>query len=136
MIEWSTEIPFEEDEIGREVPGKAGVYQILQYEEYPRYVGKTRILKIGKSDSSLRQEILNHFGRHAVANRLARIRNVEGTRVTVVFATISNEKTAETEKKLLRCFEDAHWDLPVLNSQRGYERDKDKDYRRLSHRAS
>jgi hypothetical protein len=136
LIEWSTEIPFKEDEIGTQVPDKAGVYQILQHEEYPRYMGKTRILKIGKSDSSLRQEILNHFVRHTAANRLARIRNVIGTRVTVVFATIGNEKTTETEKKLLRYFEDAHWDLPVLNSHRGYERDEDKHYRRLPHQAS
>jgi len=134
-IEWSTEIPFEEDEIGRQVPDKAGVYQILQHEEYPRYVGKTRVLKIGKSDSSLRQELLNHFVRHTVANRLARIRSARDTIVTVVFAEINEEKVTETEKKLLRCFEDAHWDLPVLNSQRGYGRDEDKHYRQ-SHGAS
>jgi hypothetical protein len=134
LIEWSGEIPFEEDEIGREVPDEIGVYQILQHEEYPRYVGKTRILRIGKSDSSLRQEILNHFVRHTVANRLARIRNVVGISVTVVYATIGKDKTTETEKKLLRYFEDVHWDLPVLNSNRGYKRDGDKHYRRLPHR--
>jgi hypothetical protein len=83
---------------------------------------KTRILKIGKSESSLRQEILNHF-------------DAIGTSVTVVFATIGNEKTTETEKKLLRDFEDKHWDLPVLNSHRGYERGEDRHYRRLPHQA-
>jgi hypothetical protein len=30
---------------------------------------------------------------------------------------------------LLRAFEDAHWDLPLLNSQRGYGRGADVHYR-------
>ena len=35
----------------------------------------------------------------------------------------------EIESELLRQFEDRHWDLPVLNSTRGYGRDTDKHYR-------
>lgn len=32
------------------------------------------------------------------------------------------------EKRLLREFEDAHWELPLLNSTRGYERGEDRHY--------
>jgi hypothetical protein len=37
---------------------------------------------------------------------------------------------SEREARLLREFEDAHWELPVLNAQRGYARDEDTHFRR------
>jgi hypothetical protein len=127
------EIPFEKDEIAAQVADKPGIYEILQDKEYARYIGKTRILKIGISCSSLRRELLNHFKRHTAANRLARILSSGTARVTVVFAMVDEKETAEAEELLLRRFEDAHWDLPVLNSQRGYKRAKDTHFR-SSHR--
>jgi hypothetical protein len=33
------------------------------------------------------------------------------------------------EKELLREFEDQHWDLRLLNDQRGYRREEDGRYR-------
>jgi|WetSurMetagenome_2_1015567.scaffolds.fasta_scaffold114464_2 hypothetical protein len=128
-IEWSAEIPFLPQTIEKQVPDKAGVYQILQSVEYLRYEGKTRILKIGKSESSLKDEIANHFVRHTVANRLARIRNRPSVKVTVVFAVTPDGQAGKTESELLRRFEDECWDLPALNSQRGYTRNQDVHYK-------
>ena len=127
-VEWSAEIPFTPEAI-EQVPDSAGVYQILQSAEYPRYEGKTRVLKIGKSDSSLKDEISNHFLRHTIANRLARVRNRACMKVTVVFAVTPDGQASKIENELLRQFEDDHWDLPVLNSQRGYARNQDTKYR-------
>lgn len=129
-IHWSGEIPFEQHTVEREVPDSPGVYQILQSQPYCRYNGETRILKIGKSEGSLRQEIGNHFIRHAVANRLVRIRRRPGIEVSVLFATLSKELAGSTEAKLLCDFEDQYWDLPLFNSQRGYARNADRHYRR------
>jgi hypothetical protein len=129
-IDWSGEVPFEQSGVDREVPEEPGVYQILQNEDYSRYKGETRVLKIGKSDGSLRKEIANHFVRHTAANRLARVRNRPGIEVSIVFAVLPRELTAQAEAALLRKFEDDHWDLPVLNSQRGYGRNDDVRYRR------
>ncbi len=39
------------------------------------------------------------------------------------------EEVSYEEAKLLREFEDIHWDLPVLNNQRGYKRGDDRQYR-------
>jgi len=128
-IVWSPEVPFEQRFVERDVPDQPGVYRILQSEPYPRYHGNTRILKIGKSEGSLRQEIANHFIRHTTANRLARVRKRPGLQVSVVFALAPQERVAEAEAELLRGFEDEHWDLPVLNSQRGYARSADAHYR-------
>ena len=69
-VEWSAEIPFTPKAIENQVPDKAGVYQILQSVEYPRYEGKTRVLEIGKSDSNLKDEISNHFVRLLVRHGL------------------------------------------------------------------
>jgi hypothetical protein len=128
-IEWSAEIPFTQDAIETQVPIKAGVYEILQSEQYPRYAGKTRVLKIGKSESDLRQEISNHFIRHAAANRLARIRSHPNVKVSVCFAVICDGTAGDIEKQLLCEFEDEYWDIPVLNSHRGYGRNQDAHYR-------
>jgi len=73
-IDWSKEFPFERKSL-QYVPEEPGVYQILQSDEYQRYRGASRILKIGASKSNLRSEIENHFVRHTAANRLARIKN-------------------------------------------------------------
>lgn len=127
--DWSTEIPFEESNVRNQIPREAGVYELLQSEEYPRYKGSTRILKIGKSKTDLLEEIQNHFQRHTVANRLSRIRNCPKIRVTVKFAIATEEDATEIEGNLLRGFEDEYWDLPVLNSQRGYSRGQDKHYK-------
>src|SRR5207249_2201270 len=43
-LRWSTERPFERSAIVQSVPHSAGVYQILQSAEYPRYLGTTRVL--------------------------------------------------------------------------------------------
>jgi hypothetical protein len=127
-LHWSGEIQFDPSAITLAVPHRAGVYQILQSGEYPRYHGTTRILKIGKSLKDLCEEVINHAQRHTVANRLNRIRRRGDISVTVVFAETSPEATSECERRLLRSFEDDHWDLPVLNSQRGYERGSDAHY--------
>lgn len=129
ICEWSEEFSIASDTISGEVPVNPGVYQILQSVEYPRYEGKTRILKVGMSQSDLRQELLNHLGRHTVANRLLRISKRQDLSVTFRFAIVDAIKARLEEKQLLRDFEDNHWDLPVLNSQRGYERNENRHYR-------
>ena len=126
-INWSAEVRLAQAEVTREVADQPGVYQILQNPSYPRYKGMTRVLKIGKSDGSLRKEVSNHFVRHTAANRLARIRKQPGVEVSVVFAVLPDPASAE--KALLCRFEDDHWDLPALNSQRGYDRSEDGHYR-------
>ena len=128
-IEWSVEIPFTQSAIETRVPNKAGIYEFLQSEEYTRFAGSTRVLKIGKSEGDLRQEILNHFDRHTAANRLARIRNQPGIKVSVRYSVISDGTSGKIEKQLLCEFEDKYWDIPVLNSQRGYGRTEDTHYR-------
>jgi hypothetical protein len=125
---WSAEIQLDPSAITRAVPHRAGVYRILQSAEYPRYRGTTRVLKIGKSLKDLCEEVLNHAQRHTAANRLNRVRRRANISVTVVFAETSPEAASECERRLLRSFEDDHWDLPVLNSQRGYERGSDAHY--------
>ncbi len=87
------------------------------------------MLKIGMSKTDLREEIMNHFQRHTVANRLSRIRNRPEIQVTVDFAIDTVGSATEIERKLLREFEDEHWDLPILNSQRGYARSQDTHYK-------
>src|SRR6266568_1415550 len=131
-LHWSAEIPFRQDAIRRSVPHSAGVYKLLQSTEYARYKGSTRVLKIGRSDSDLSGELLNHFQRHAVANRLMRVRGQPGLVVTVTFAETNAAAASVHERELLKSFEDGHWDLPVLNSQRGYERGGYAHYRRRS----
>jgi len=105
------------------------VYELRQSQAYARYSGSTNVSKIGKSDSNLRAEILNHFVRHTAANRLARLRSLPALVVTVAFAELSAAEAGPEEARLLREFEDRHFDLPVLNSQRGYSRDADGHYR-------
>jgi len=127
-INWLKEYPFERNSLIN-VPEEPGIYQILQSEEYQRYKNTTRILKIGASESSLRSEIENHFIRHTVANRLARIRNQKGIKVTFICALTDSGEAIKLEKHLLKEFEDHHWDLPLLNSTRGYTRGEDGHYK-------
>ena len=127
-LHWSGEIPFEPSALAPAVPHRAGLYQILQSTEYPRYQGTTRVLKIGKSLKDLCEEVLNHVRRHTAANRLSRVRRRHDISITVVFAEASPDATSECERRLLCSFEDNHWDLPLLNSQRGYERGSDAHY--------
>jgi excinuclease UvrABC nuclease subunit len=127
-IDWSKEYPFERESL-QYVPEEPGVYQFLQSGEYHRYRGASRILKIGASKSNLRLEIENHFVRHTVANRLARITNQKELLITFVYARKRSEETIELEKLLLREFEDKYWDLPILNSTRGYIRGEDDHYK-------
>ena len=49
----------------------------------------TSILKIGKSDESIRAEILNHFNRHTAANRLARIRRRRDVTIPIVLHALT-----------------------------------------------
>ena len=128
-INWSAEYPLTRESAENYAPLDSGVYEILQSAEYPRYKGMTRTLYIGQSITGLKSELLNHFGRHVVANRLERIRLREGIQVAFRFAVLSPDATTRAEKTLLRQFEDRHWDLPVLNSQRGYPRGGDRHYR-------
>ena len=128
-FEWSKEIEFKRSEIRGQVPSISGVYKILQSEEYARYQRKTRVLKIGMSHTSLQQELINHFNNHTAANRLARIRKRLGITVTVQYSTVSSELAREVENELLQQFEDEHWELPFLNSTRGYKRNADKHLR-------
>lgn len=129
VTDWSQEIPLSADAIRQNVPSASGVFEIIQSTEYPRYKGKTRVLKIGCSKGDLCAELLNHLGRHTAANRLTRIRRSLGIAVSFRYATIRREIVSDRERALLRSFEDEHWDLPLLNSTRGYGRDEDKHYR-------
>jgi len=129
VLNWSDEYQFQRSDINEYAPAAAGVYEILQSIEYLRYEGPTRTLKVGMSKSDLRQELLNHIVRHTSANRLSRIRKRVGVRVTFRYATLSPGDAIEAEKQLLRDFEDKHWDLPVLNNQRGYLRGEDSRYK-------
>jgi hypothetical protein len=126
---WSSEHAFTKESIERHAPNSSGVYEILQSVEYPRYQGNTRILKIGMSKSNLRDELLNHLIRHTVANRLARIQWHQSVQISFRYLAFSLESAKNVERDLLREFEDEHWDLPVLNSQRGYARGEDRHYR-------
>ena len=128
-VTWSAELTFEQSAIRQHVPQQPGVYQIRQVPGYSRYAGTTHVIKIGRSDNDLQAEILNHFVRHTVANRLARIRSQAGVVVSVAFAQLPAAEAGAAEAKLLCEFEDLHFDLPVLNSQRGYARDSDIHYR-------
>jgi excinuclease UvrABC nuclease subunit len=130
-VDWSREFPFERNSL-QDVPEEPGLYQILQSSEYPRYRGNTRILKIGASKSNLRSEIDNHFIRHTAANRLARIKRQKDLYITFVYAQKASEEAIELEKQLLREFEDTYWELPVLNSTRGYARGEDNHYKEIA----
>ena len=129
ILAWSEEFEFSSTEIEQHAPTGAGVYQILQSPEYSRYQGTTRVLKIGMSKGDLRSELLNHLGRHTASNRLARILSVPGIRVTFRCKPVSIEAATELEGTLLREFEETHWDVPVLNSQRGFKRGEDRHFR-------
>jgi hypothetical protein len=128
-LNWSAEFPFTPEAIRQNAPTAPGIYEILQSMEYPRYESKTRVLEIGMSDGDVRQELLNHVQRHTTANRLARIRKRQGLSVTFRYVALAVAEAGAEEKLLLREFEDRHWDLPVLNSQRGYARGEDRHYR-------
>ena len=121
---WSPEIPFEHSEVTRITPN-AGVYRILQDIDYPRYNGSTRIIKIGMSRASLKNEIRNHFNRHVAANRLKRVKQNNGIKITVQLLETEPDEAYRLELQLLRDFEIKHWDLPLLNSTRGFVRGTD-----------
>jgi hypothetical protein len=130
-IHWSPEIPLDSRDIRERVPHQPGVYRLLQSKEYSRYVGSTRVLKIGRSETSLQKEVINHLSIHAAANRLARIIR-SGKAVSVVFTVLPIEAAKQAESRLLREFEDQHWEVPTLNSQRGYARGEDSHYAKRS----
>lgn len=125
---WSDELPFIRREIIG-VPGSPGVYEILQSATYPRYKGETRVLKIGMSERSLRDELVRHLGQHTAANRLHRIQGGCGVELSVRYNVCPPQDARAAEGMLLRAFEDAHWDLPLLNDQRGYRRGTDRHFR-------
>jgi len=127
--DWSQEFIFSKEVIKQNAPTSPGIYKILQLPEYQRYEGRTRVLKIGQSGSDLQAELLNHFARHTTANRLARIQKRSGVQVTFKHMILDSEDAQKEEKSFLRQFEDKHWDLPLLNSKRGYVRDEDRHYR-------
>lgn len=129
ITDWSGEILFSPETIRQEVPSESGIYEIIQSTEYPRYRGETRVLKIGCSRSNLQAELQNHLHRHAAANRLARIQGTPGITVSFRYAVLHAEAVLDEEKALLRSFEEEHWDLPLLNSTRGYDRGEDRHYR-------
>jgi len=126
---WSQEFAFTRESIVKNAPVSSGVYEILQSVEYPSYQGKTRILKIGKSESDLKTELLNHLSRHTASNRLARIQRRAKIQISFIYLSISPEDASKAERDLLRKFEDEHWDIPVINSQRGYSRGEDIHFR-------
>jgi excinuclease UvrABC nuclease subunit len=121
---WSTKFEFDREHIKNNIPIKSGVYVFLQKDFYRRYKGETRIIKIGKS-SNLRQEIENHLIRHTCANRLKRIQKHNNQKIYFQFIEMNEEGIDDMEKILLKEFEDEYWDLPILNSQRGYARGED-----------
>ena len=123
--EWSKEHPLERNGI-RNAPRTAGVYVILQVDEYPRYKFTTRIIEIGKSQQDLMQELENHLQRHTAANRIKRIK--KESQVSYRCRSTASDEAPGTEKTLLNELEDRHWDIPVLNSTRGYSRNADSHY--------
>jgi hypothetical protein len=128
-LTWSAEYEFQGKVIRAHAPADAGLYEILQSREYPRYKGRTKTLKVGMSKKNLQRELLNHLNQHTAANRLARIRrlsDLSDLKVTFRFALHPAGNTLSMEKQMLRDFEDTHWDLPILNSTRGYERGADQ----------
>ena len=127
--DWSEELLFTSQILQENVPVSPGVYQILQSKDYYCYEGSTRILKIGRSDSDLRGELLNHLRGHTAANLLARVQQRPEIQVTFKYIVRTPDDARRTEKALLREFEEDHWDIPVLNAQRGYRRGEDKHYR-------
>lgn len=109
------------------VPNSPGVYEFLQSEEYSRYRGTTKVLKIGMSGKGLRKELDNHFESHTAANRLFYVRNRVGIQVYFRYALCTSiEEARYSETELLKEFERNYFDLPLLNSQRGFKRDEDK----------
>ena len=128
-LDWSPEYPFSTESIKNYVTNTSGVYEILQRNPYARYRGTTRILKIGMSKEDLQHELTNHERRHTAANRLARVRGQAGLNISFKYSVVEAEGAADAEKALLKEFEDRHWDLPVLNSQRGYGRGEDRHYK-------
>lgn len=123
-LQWSGPVAFERDAVRRSVPDLPGVYKVVQTPNYYRYRGNTEILEIGKS-LKLRSEVLRHFGQHTVVNRLKRIRNQGAVAVQVLWKDLPAELATKIESLLLEEFEDEHWELPALNSHRGYRRNKD-----------
>ena len=128
-LAWSDEYWLSAHSIANNAPVTSGVYEILQSHEYPRYRGATRNLKIGVSKNDLSSELANHDIRHTAANRLARVRSQPRLTVSFKYVILGVEAAGNAEKALLKDFEDHHWDLPVLNSQRGYGRGEDRHYR-------
>jgi len=126
--EWSNEFDFTRANIKNDAPTKSGVYVFLQNVFYQRYKGETRIIKIGKA-SNLRQEIENHFIRHTCANRLERIQKHNNQKIYYQFKDMYEADIDDMEKILLKEFEDEFWDLPILNSQRGYARGEDSKFK-------
>ncbi len=126
---WSPEYSFSSQSINTHAPEEPGIYQVLQQQEYARYFGTTRILKIGLSKLDLRNELASHLNLHTTANRLNRILNQPEPGVSFRFSVLKTEQVADAEKSLLKEFEDRHWDLPVLNAQRAYNWREDHHYR-------
>lgn len=134
---WSGEFSFDRKSIREKAICDAGVYKLLQAAPYPRYVGMTRVLYIGSSQGNVQEELLRLLqGPHTNRNRLARVLLRSGSEVTFKFLPCGPLEAVGAEKRLLREFEDEHWDLPALNSQRGYTRDGDKHYREATHAAT
>ena len=125
-MDWSQEYRLDKEGI-KKAPEAPGVYQILQDKGYNRYKGTTRILKIGMSESNLRHELNNHLQRHTVANRIKRIRK-DGRIITYQYVVTTADNAKPEEKALLRQFEEDFWDLPTLNSTRGYGRGEDNHF--------
>ena len=128
-LTWSSEYPLSKQSIESYVQDSPGVYEILQSDEYSRYLGVTRILKIGMSKVGLRVELENHMHQHTSPDRLARIMDRPGLRVSFRFSALEASAAASVENDLLKQFEDCHWDQPALNSQRGDPRGEDQHYR-------
>ena len=125
-MDWSQEYQLDKEGI-KNAPEAPGVYQILQDKGYNRYKGTTRILKIGMSKSNLRKELNNHLQGHTVANRIKRIRR-GGRNITYQYVVTTADNVEPDEKALLRQFEEDFWDLPTLNSTRGYGRGEDNHF--------
>jgi predicted nucleic acid-binding protein len=106
-----------------------GVFEIIQAAEYSRYRGVTNVLYIGRSNARVRGELMNTLRRHTIRNRLDRIRGQTDAKVFFRFQALSAEQARLLEGVLLRSFEQEHWEIPVLNSQRGYARDEDHHFR-------
>jgi hypothetical protein len=110
----------------------SGVYEIRQSTIYQCYRGQTHVLKIGMSRVNLRAELMNHLTRHTCKFRIMRIQGATPLKPLLYrYSLCEPVEALPLEKRLLRDFEEQHWQTPILNSTRGYSRNEDKHFEKV-----